>query len=125
MIHKGDSLIRSRRIAAMQPVFSNAFSKAVENRIKPSDQGVRRWPGRHSRSCRKARSAWRGWRCPSSEFLGQERLKIREFLARLICNTVQQAAIGDGLSFDPFSFDQNGLAAAEVDVGRRQVADAL
>ena len=26
---------------------------------------------------------------------------------------------------DPFSFDQNGLAAAEVDVGRRQIADAL
>jgi hypothetical protein len=36
--------------------------------------------------------------------------------------TVQQAAIGDYLSFDPFSFDQNGLAAAEVDIGRRQVA---
>jgi hypothetical protein len=25
--------------------------------------------------------------------------------------TVQQAAIGDGLSFDPFSFDQNVSAA--------------
>jgi hypothetical protein len=30
---------------------------------------------------------------------------------------VQQAAIGNCLSFDPFSFDQNGLAPAEVDVG--------
>src|SRR4029077_12599033 len=39
--------------------------------------------------------------------------------------TVQQAAIGDCLSFDPFPFDQNGLAPPEVDVGGRQVADAL
>jgi hypothetical protein len=30
--------------------------------------------------------------------------------------TVQQAAIGDSLSFDPFSFDQNGLATPEVNV---------
>ena len=38
---------------------------------------------------------------------------------------MQQAAVGDGLSFDPFPFDQNGLAPAEVDVGGRQVGDAL
>jgi hypothetical protein len=38
---------------------------------------------------------------------------------------VQQAAIGNCLSFDPFPFDQNGLAPPEVDVGGRQVADAL
>jgi hypothetical protein len=38
---------------------------------------------------------------------------------------LRQAAIGDCLSFDPFSFDENGLAPAEVDVGGRQVADAL
>ena len=39
--------------------------------------------------------------------------------------TVQQAAIGDCLSFDPFSLNQYGLTAAEVDVGWRQIADAL
>jgi hypothetical protein len=39
--------------------------------------------------------------------------------------TVQQAAIGDCLSFDPFSFDQNGLAAPDVNVGWRQIVDAL
>jgi hypothetical protein len=38
---------------------------------------------------------------------------------------VQQAAIGNCLSFDPFPFDQNGLASPEVDGGGRQVADAL
>src|ERR1700731_100520 len=45
----------------------------------------------------------------------------------MLCDlpTVQQAAIGDCLSFDPFPFDQNGLAPPEVDVGGRQVADAL
>ena len=31
----------------------------------------------------------------------------------------------DGFSFDPFSFQQDGLAAPEVDVGRRQIVDAL
>jgi hypothetical protein len=39
--------------------------------------------------------------------------------------SVQQAAIGNCLSFDPFPFDQNGLAPPEVDVGWRQIADAL
>jgi hypothetical protein len=39
--------------------------------------------------------------------------------------TVQQAAIGDCLSFDPFSLNQYGLTAAEVDVGWRQIADSL
>ena len=29
------------------------------------------------------------------------------------------------LSFDPFSLQQNGLAAAEVDVGRCEIAQAL
>jgi hypothetical protein len=38
---------------------------------------------------------------------------------------MQQAAVGDCLSFDPFPFDQNGLAPPEVDVGGRQVGDAL
>jgi hypothetical protein len=38
---------------------------------------------------------------------------------------VKQAAIGTCLSFDPFPFDQDNLASPEVDVGGRQVADAL
>jgi hypothetical protein len=38
---------------------------------------------------------------------------------------VQQTAISNGLLFDPFPFDQNGLASPEVDVGGGQVADAL
>ena len=36
-----------------------------------------------------------------------------------------QASGFDGVAFYPFSFQQDGLAAPEVDVGRRQVADAL
>jgi hypothetical protein len=32
---------------------------------------------------------------------------------------VQQAAVLDCLSFDPFLFQQDGVATAEVDVGRR------
>jgi hypothetical protein len=39
--------------------------------------------------------------------------------------TAQQAAIADCLSFDPFAFNQNGLTTSEVDVGEREVADAL
>jgi hypothetical protein len=39
--------------------------------------------------------------------------------------TVQEAAVGDCLSFDPFPFDQNGLAPPEVDVSGRQVGDAF
>jgi hypothetical protein len=32
---------------------------------------------------------------------------------------VLQAALCDGLAFDPFSLQQDCLAASEVDVGRR------
>ena len=36
-----------------------------------------------------------------------------------------QAAVLDGLSFDPFSHVQNGLSSSEVDVGGREVFQAL
>ena len=39
--------------------------------------------------------------------------------------TMQQASSGDGLSFDPFPLDEDGLAASEVDIGRCQVAQAV
>ena len=32
-----------------------------------------------------------------------------------------QSSLFDGVAFDPFSFQEDGLASAEVDVGRRQV----
>lgn len=38
---------------------------------------------------------------------------------------MQEAAVSDCLSFDPLSLHENCLAASEVDVGGRQVADAL
>src|SRR5271156_3578990 len=38
---------------------------------------------------------------------------------------VVQAAVGDGLSFNPFSFCQDGRAPAAVGVGRGEVVDAL
>src|SRR5215470_4578892 len=40
-------------------------------------------------------------------------------------SAVVQASVLDGLSFDPFSLQQDGLAASEVDVGRGQVGDTL
>src|SRR5262247_100866 len=45
----------------------------------------------------------------------------------MLCGDVAvvQASAMDGLSFDPFSFQEDGLAAPEVDVGRCQVGDAL
>ena len=36
-----------------------------------------------------------------------------------------QSAKFDGVAFDPFAFEQDGLAAPEVDVGRGQIADAF
>jgi len=56
------------------------------------------------------------------------RHKIREVLARLVVDFMRLAggvASGDCLTFDPFPFDQNGLAPPGVDVGERQIADAL
>jgi hypothetical protein len=36
-----------------------------------------------------------------------------------------QATSGDGLAFDPFSLQQDCLAASEVEVGRGKIVDAL
>ena len=36
-----------------------------------------------------------------------------------------QAAISDCVSFDPFSFQQDGLGASKVDVSRDEIAQAL
>ena len=38
---------------------------------------------------------------------------------------MKQASVLDGFAFDPFSFQQDGLTAPEVDIGRRQIVDAL
>jgi hypothetical protein len=38
---------------------------------------------------------------------------------------VLQAAIGNGLPFDPFPFCQDGRAPSEVDIRRGEVVDAL
>lgn len=35
-----------------------------------------------------------------------------------------QAALSDGVSFDPFAFEQDGLAASEVDVGWGKIVEA-
>src|SRR5664279_4787086 len=40
-------------------------------------------------------------------------------------STMQQASVCDGPSFDPFPLHEDYLAASEVDVGRREVAQAL
>ena len=38
---------------------------------------------------------------------------------------VLQATICDCLAFDPFAFEEDGLGAAEVDVSRSEIAEAL
>jgi hypothetical protein len=45
----------------------------------------------------------------------------------MLCGSaaMKQASVLDGLSFDPFSFKQDGLAASEVDIGRGEVGDAI
>ena len=36
-----------------------------------------------------------------------------------------QATVCDGLAFDPFAFEEDGLGASEVDVSRSEIAEAL
>ena len=38
---------------------------------------------------------------------------------------MSQAPVFHGLSLDPFSLQQNGVAAPEVDVGRGEIVEAL
>ncbi len=54
----------------------------------------------------------------------------REDLAHLLrmlsgFAAVYQSSDLDGLSFNPFSFQQDGVATAEVDIGRGQIGDGL
>ena len=56
--------------------------------------------------------------------------KLREVLAIGFGDSgslqpVAQATVGDGLSFDPFSFCQDGWPAPVVDVGGGKIVDAL
>jgi hypothetical protein len=52
---------------------------------------------------------------------------LRLICLMMLCGLpmMQQASVGDGLSFDPFPFDEDCLAASEVDIGGCQVGDAL
>lgn len=51
------------------------------------------------------------------------RLGLHVDLSRF--GVVVQAALSDCVSFDPFTFDEDGLAASEVDVGRGEIVEAL
>jgi hypothetical protein len=60
--------------------------------------------------------------CPSSEFLRQRAEKIKGglwLIAGVMSDSLQavlQAAIGDGLSLDPFSFCHDSVAASEMGI---------
>tara|TARA_R110000787_G_scaffold82392_1_gene178044 strand:- start:615 stop:845 length:231 start_codon:yes stop_codon:yes gene_type:complete len=51
------------------------------------------------------------------------RLGLRFDLSRFCI--VLQAALLDGVSFDPFALEQDGLAAPEVDVSRGEIVEVL
>lgn len=38
---------------------------------------------------------------------------------------MEQASLLDGSSYDALAFKQDGLASAEVDIGRREIVDVL
>ncbi len=51
------------------------------------------------------------------------RLRLRVDLSRF--GAVVQATLSDGVSFDPFALEQDGLAAPEVDVSRGEIVEAF
>ena len=61
-----------------------------------------------------------GRSCPSSEILRQEagRNLSGESGASGVSFVLRECWCMDGFAFDPFSFQQDGLTASEVDVGR-------
>ena len=58
---------------------------------------------------------WDKLRCLGTEALARLGLSLGCFQLML------QSSLFDGVAFDPFSFQEDGSASAEVDVGRRQV----
>jgi hypothetical protein len=67
--------------------------------------------------------------CPSSGFLGHSTAQNKRVFWLvwfvILCSLLAVHQAGDCLAFDSFPFDQDGLATSEVDVGGRQIADAL
>src|ERR1700730_13829411 len=71
-----------------------------------------------------------GWACQLSEIfrLPTSLTKRDSGVSWLMLRglfVVKQPTVLDGLAFDPFSFQQDGLTAPEVDVGRGEIVDAL
>ena len=58
---------------------------------------------------------WDNLRCFGTEALARLGLRLGGFQLML------QSSLSDGVAFDPFSFQKDGSASAEVDVGRCQV----
>jgi len=59
--------------------------------------------------------------CDSLRFRGSEALACFSLGS---FSLVLQSSVFDGVSFDPFTLKQEGAAASEVDVSRRQVLQA-
>ena len=54
-----------------------------------------------------------------------EREALDHLWLRLSGMQVMLQAIYDGLAFDPFAFEEDGLGPPEVDVSRSEIAEAL
>ena len=83
-------------------------------------QGPRRPPGLICKRLEVLRDGrvrlqmlWESLSCLGTEALARLSLSLGGFQLML------QSSQFDGVAFDPFSFQKDGLASAEVDVGRR------
>ena len=59
---------------------------------------------------------WDNLSCLGTEALARLGLRLGGF------QLMFQSSLSDGVAFDPFSFQKDGSASAEVDVGRCQMA---
>jgi len=78
-------------------------------RLIPKELAAYQWP--HVR----LQMVWDNLRCFGTEALARLGLRLGGFQLML------QSSQFDGVAFDPFSFQKDGLASAEVDVGWCQV----
>ena len=81
-------------------------AKSVENSrtsLRPQERTVR------------LQMVWDNLSCLGTEALARLGLRLGGF------QLMFQSSLSDGVAFDPFSFQKDGSASAEVDVGRCQV----
>jgi hypothetical protein len=117
----GPPAVMLERILTVRQAAAPGFSVTLPAKFMANDQTVTMGIPSTLASCFPKDANWNVTPLQRRAILRAPLVSTRRSIRRVIFahRPRQQAATGNCLSFDPFPFDQNGLAPPEVDVGGR------